>query len=60
MKWILVGCLVSWFQLAHATDRAWSGWRVAVTPAVSAVEQITWRQKLILKGIHQRKQGDAE
>lgn len=57
MRMIAVLCLV----LAVAPARAepgqiWSGWRVAT---VSDSPKISWRQRLILKGIQQT-QGDAK
>ena len=57
MRMVAVLCLVLAIAPVSAQPgQIWSGWRV---PAASDTPKISWRQRLILRGIQQI-QGDAK
>lgn len=54
MKWTIGVTLMATVGMCQADSSVWSGWREVKPPVKTAAEQVTWRQKLVLKGIHQR------
>ena len=57
MRVIAVICLcLAVAPVSAQPGQIWSGWRV---PAASDTHKISWRQRLILRGIQQT-QGDAK
>lgn len=54
MKWLFILILLGSMTMPSQADPVWSGWRKSDAPKADKPPELTWRKRLIMRGIKER------